>query len=537
MATTSVINLVNTGTAINSGNGDSLRTAFNKVNGNFLALEATFVAAGVTSFNSQTGIITFTATDISNILGFVPYNASNPNNYVTQAAINGLATEVYVNETFVTTATFYSMYGSYITSSTFFSYVQGLATEQWVLDKDYATVTRLQNALSASLGSYVTTYYLTDNGYITTSTINTYFDDRFASLTNIIPGVDATYYLGTPAKRWKEAHVSDSITLGGAILNGSTTTTRLYVNGQVVNPSADFEFSSNKVTNPRTFLIVASTWSSTGAVIELPSMEDAHDFDLPLRIQNTWTGGITLVANTATLEVAGNRVTLSNGVINAPVTFQGEPGTNKLQIIDAQPYITLPGGNGYGKLDRQLEIAAIDSAETRFSALKIKATDISIIPLTTTYTYADTNSDSDVHRLGILAKDNTSTLRVVSMIVSQTNPDAPIQEKFFRPIELGGSSVRIGLYSTASVSPSVTQSVGWQFHAPNGNTSQITFPDGTVQYTAFQTTSVPVHSYGVVGDKAGMISADSNYFYYCISNYVNNTTNIWKRIAWSASTW
>jgi hypothetical protein len=49
--------------------------------------------------------------------------------------------------------------------------------------------------------------------------------------------------------------------------------------------------------------------------------------------------------------------------------------------------------------------------------------------------------------------------------------------------------------------------------------------------------AVPAHSYGVAGDTLGQIAFDSNYMYYCTANYVNNSTNIWKRVAWSAGTW
>ena len=102
---TSVINFINTGTSANAGNGDSLRTAFNKINANFTALENSYIQSGVTSFNGQGGIITFTATEIASVLGYVPYSAANPNGYVTSATVAGFANLDYVNSNFVTTAT------------------------------------------------------------------------------------------------------------------------------------------------------------------------------------------------------------------------------------------------------------------------------------------------------------------------------------------------------------------------------------------------------------------------------------------------
>jgi hypothetical protein len=45
------VQFINTGSSANAGNGDSLRTAFTKINGNFLALST---ATGITSINTAT---------------------------------------------------------------------------------------------------------------------------------------------------------------------------------------------------------------------------------------------------------------------------------------------------------------------------------------------------------------------------------------------------------------------------------------------------------------------------------------------------
>ena len=70
-----------------------------------------------------------------------------------------------------------------------------------------------------------------------------------------------------------------------------------------------------------------------------------------------------------------------------------------------------------------------------------------------------------------------------------------------------------------------------------GTNGALTFPDATVQTTAYQQVAVPAHSYGAAGDKVGMIAFDSTYIYYCTANYVNTSTNIWKRTAHGAGTW
>ena len=44
--------------------------------------------------------------------------------------------------------------------------------------------------------------------------------------------------------------------------------------------------------------------------------------------------------------------------------------------------------------------------------------------------------------------------------------------------------------------------------------------------------SPPTHSYGKLGDRKGLLAVDDNSLYYCISDYVNNSTEIWKSIPW-----
>lgn len=49
--------------------------------------------------------------------------------------------------------------------------------------------------------------------------------------------------------------------------------------------------------------------------------------------------------------------------------------------------------------------------------------------------------------------------------------------------------------------------------------------------------NVPATSKGTTGDSAGMFAANSTYFYYCTTSYVNGVADIWKRIGWSSDTW
>jgi len=113
-------------------------------------------------------------------------------------------------------------------------------------------------------------------------------------------------------------------------------------------------------------------------------------------------------------------------------------------------------------------------------------------------------------------------------------------------ITITGSTIVTGIESETDVSIKVnltdsTQRV-WRFGEDGilnlpGN---LTFPDNTVQSTAWaggRVVAAPTHSYGADGDVAGMMAFDGSYIYYCTANFVNNSTNIWKRVALDASPW
>lgn len=64
----------------------------------------------------------------------------------------------------------------------------------------------------------------------------------------------------------------------------------------------------------------------------------------------------------------------------------------------------------------------------------------------------------------------------------------------------------------------------WLFDGTNGRTM---FPNGVV----------PEHSYGAAGDKEGMVVFSDPYIYYCKQDYVDNSTDIWVRVAWTGTNW
>jgi hypothetical protein len=505
MATSSVIFLINTGTSANSGDGDSLRTAFNKVNRNFLQLESSFVAGGVASFNSQTGIVTFTSTDIVNLLGFTPYSASNPANYVTQATFAGLATEQWVlDKNYVDTSTFYSVVGGFVTSSTFNTYVTGLATEQWVLDKGYVTTLALSNALSASLGSYITIYDLINGGYVTTSTINVLFDERFSNLTDIIPGINNTYDLGAPNKRWKDVFVGNALNINGIVLEANTVTGKLSINGGQ-GLTADFNFQPDSITNPRTFTMYASTFTKA-AYVSIPTDTSPTTTERELQIVNTATPGILIQGNQSGIAIgksADRMGTEFSGVIDLPVVLQGQVittgsptgvGTDKLLILASANYVTNPPPvppetiQYYSKLDESITLATVNSATTAFTKIKIKGSMISLMPQSNNP--SSVQDDDDVTRVAIIEREGSwaTPIKIASIIGFQTVDNNTFGAEYYhRPLEINSSELSLRLYNTmtAHVSPGMATNATWKFKNNLLGGGSITFPDGSVQVTAY----------------------------------------------------
>jgi hypothetical protein len=98
---------------------------------------------------------------------------------------------------------------------------------------------------------------------------------------------------------------------------------------------------------------------------------------------------------------------------------------------------------------------------------------------------------------------------------------------------LGDDFNYVKLKGNENIAPS--QPYGVEIGANDGD--QHVWRFGTDGKTTFPSSPAPVHSYGAIGDKAGMISFDVSYIYYCTADYVDDVTNIWKRIAWPGDTW
>lgn len=86
---TTSINTTWSSSKINTAKQDTLVSGTNirTVNGNSLLGSGNIaIDVGVTTFNTRTGAITLTSSDVTSALGFTPYNSTNPSGYITSSA-------------------------------------------------------------------------------------------------------------------------------------------------------------------------------------------------------------------------------------------------------------------------------------------------------------------------------------------------------------------------------------------------------------------------------------------------------------------
>jgi hypothetical protein len=117
------------------------------------------------------------------------------------------------------------------------------------------------------------------------------------------------------------------------------------------------------------------------------------------------------------------------------------------------------------------------------------------------------------------------------------NPDGRFRQFWFRN---SGLFEALGI---AYVGASTAEINGFAAIAPEGATAyntdlnKLVLYTGTVAETMLTSVAPPTHSYGQAGDQIGMLAFDATYIYYCFANYVNNSTDIWKRTPHAAGTW
>jgi hypothetical protein len=315
-----IINYINTGSGANSGDGDSLRTAFSKINSNFDSLVSNFVAAGVTSWNGRVGIVEFTNTDLLTLLGYTPYPSTNPDGFITSStvALSNYAKIDYVNTTFV----FVSDLSTYNFAST--NYVDLKLTEYPTLtyldDQQYLTSINLPNFLT----QYVTETELAANDTLIRNYTNTRIFQEVND-TSIIPAQADIFNLGEESFRWSTLYLSDAVYIKGIGISIEPLSGKLLVDGN--DPLGGFTFNAASIS--RSDQISFSITNNNGiqnssAWLQLPGI-NANNFEAASLV-NTGTAGVSLVSGDTQLRLTQTGV-LILGNLSLPLRLQGQIST------------------------------------------------------------------------------------------------------------------------------------------------------------------------------------------------------------------
>jgi hypothetical protein len=275
------------------------------------------IVGGVTSFNTRTGAITLNSSDVTTALGFTPYNATNPNGYITGITSSNVTTALgftpynatnpsgYISgitSGMVTTALGYTPYNSSNPSG----YITSAALSPYLLLAGGTLTGRLVTTASAEADSYAGAIRVSPNntqqwGGISfpdtnagTSNANNYwFYGRGAAIADRILTVHIPSY--------EDYGSTGTIPSWGVYRTGAVSLLRVWADGSVTA-------SGNQVLTAGNYNSYAPTLTGGGA-------------------SGTWGINITGNAATATLAAtatsAPNYLPLAGGTMSGGINFLG----------------------------------------------------------------------------------------------------------------------------------------------------------------------------------------------------------------------
>lgn len=379
------ITYINTGSSPNKGDGDTLRTAFNKINANFRYLStATFSSSSGTN-NTSTTLTISTSTPATGT-GTIWFNSLESRTYVN---FNGAWVDASPQVTpkilpsddvgFLSNDGDGNLVWSTVTNiGVDFT---GYATETYVTTRGYIT--------TASLSTYATQSYVNSRGFLTASNVSSFIEteadpifststaasitstdvsnwsaayswgdhrvvgyqrtatDLTNVTTNIIPSADKEYSLGSPDKQWKDLYVST----GTIYIGGVPVTINTVSNTLVIGTSTNSTATSDAILATEDYVIQAISQIPAGPIGPQGDKGDPGDpgpqgepgnSNLPADavgvLTNDGTGNLTWGASGSTFDQSLNTndyVTFSR--VETPEIWQGS------SIAVSPISVTVPG--------------------------------------------------------------------------------------------------------------------------------------------------------------------------------------------------
>lgn len=308
---------------------------------------------------------------------------------------------------------------------------------------------------------------------------------------HIIPALNSTYDLGSPSKQWRSIYVGTETLYINNVPITVDEDGNLSVNGSIVSQTDRLINGNKSVTLGSNGILTLSN----GGTIEFPDssiQETAYRYTASATAPTLTTGAIWFNSEEGRLYINYN-----NTWVEASPT-QIDPSALR---ADSTSTIELPSGLTITQLGNYIPVNGTIMMQAPNELLEI-----------------------------VSSGTNASTIVGWSEHPYEANGGLSLIQ--FNDGVSNGARIMTGSFSS--------QIHYWDFQ-PNGI---LTLPEsgdiinsGTGLSVLSNYTSVPAHSYGANGDKEGMLAFDASYIYYCTADYVNNSTDIWKRIAYSVDTW
>ena len=290
---------------------------------------------GVTSFNTRTGAITLTSTDVTTALGFTPYNATNPNGY-----ISGITSSM------VTTALGYTPVTNARTLTINGVTYDLTADRSWTIAGGVSSVFGRTGAVVATSGDYTTTQ-------VTEGTNLYYTDVRSRAALSFTAGSGAynstTGVITIPTNTNQLTNGSAYITLTS--LSGSTGISYNNTTGAISSTITQYTdaLSRGAISLTTTGTSGVSTYNSTTGVFNIPNYGSAlsgyvpytgASSDLNLGNKNLYTNNV--FDGFSSVTASGTQIVLT--VASVPNYLIIGSGGQTIKLPDAT---TLPNGANY----------------------------------------------------------------------------------------------------------------------------------------------------------------------------------------------
>jgi hypothetical protein len=265
---------------------------------------------GVTSFNTRTGAITLSSGDVTTALGFTPYDATNPSNYITLTALSSTATGL----TYTNTTGVFSLTTGYAIPTT---------VKQGNWDDAYTFVAAFPSQ-TGNTGKYLTT----DGSVLSWGTVAagvTSFNTRTGAITltsgDVTTALGYTPYNSTnPSGYITTSALSGYVPYTGATANVNLGTHSLTAADLVINHTSGSGVAASitKGGNGEALTVVKTSGSGnaasiTGGITLLDELHLNTDLaDAYIASAATWNAKQNALSGTGFVKISGTTISYDN---------------------------------------------------------------------------------------------------------------------------------------------------------------------------------------------------------------------------------